>query len=561
MWGDVVPPKKKQVNQAALDMLRKLKDDFEFYANKILKIRTKEGELVPFELNSSQRRLLAEIKRQEELGLPIRIIILKSRQIGFSTLTEGVLFHRTTLNKLVNSMVVAHVDDASTNLFNMSKLYYEELPEQFKPMRKASNAKEIVFENPSPSAKEKAKQPGLRSKIVVQTAGAKGLGRSFTTHNLHISELAFFPGDVKQTMTGLLQAVPNSKKSMIVIESTANGVGGYFYDMWQLAKEGKSDFIPLFFPWHEHEEYRMPIPDGFMLDPEERELKAMYRLEDEQLVWRRWCIANNCSGDVDQFKQEYPSNDLEAFLSSGRPIFNIEVLNAMKEDTRPPKHKGNLIVKDGRVQFTDNKQGFISIWKRPKEGAEYIISADVAEGLSHGDYSVADVIDRKTLEQVAQWHGHIDPDLFGDEIEKLAKFYNLAFVAVEANNHGLTTITALKNLNYRRMYRRRTVDKITNKSVAAYGWQTNSKTKPLMIDKLAEMIRERLVTINCKETVEECITYKRDDKGRMGAEQGRHDDRVISLAIGLYVANEIPWVDIEDDYEVECEVAFGNTGY
>lgn len=553
--------KKNELTEKAKDNLRKLKHNFNYYAPRILKIRTKEGDLVPLELNWMQKQINEEIDRQKAEGRPVRIIVLKARQMGCSTFTEGILFHRTTTNKLTNSMIVAHRDDASTNLFNMSKLYYEESPDWFKPMRKASNAKELVFENPSPSAKEKKANPGLRSKIKIESAQGSGIGRSDTVHNLHISELAFWP-NAKQTMLDLMQAVPRSPKTMVIIESTANGIGGYFYDQWQDAKQGLNDFTPLFFAWHEHPEYRMEVPDGFRLDAEERELKAIYKLDDEQLVWRRWCVANNCGGDPDQFKQEYPANDLEAFLSSGRPVFNTEILNSMLEETRNnhPKYKGDLSIKNNRVCFVDNKKGYLSIWKKPDDGSEYIISADVAEGLYHGDYSVADVIDRKTLEQVAQWHGHIDPDLFGDEIAKLAKFYNLAFVAVEANNHGLTTITSLKK-QYRRLYRRRTVDKITNKSIQAYGWQTNGKTKPLMIDKLAEMIRERLVKINCKETVEECMTYVRDDKGKMGGQQERHDDRVISLAIGLQVNYEVPWTDIPEDEEPEYECAFGRTGY
>jgi hypothetical protein len=560
-----MPPKKQQpMTDKQADNLRKLRDDFTFYAPTMLQIRTKVGELVPFELNYMQQRINAEIERQRALNKPVRIIVLKARQMGCSTLTEGRLFHQTTMHKLTTSMIVAHKDDASTNLFNMSKLFYECMPEELRPMRKASNAKELVFENPTTNAKEKAANPGLRSKIKIETAGAEGVGRSDTLHNVHISELAHWkPKEkVKEIMAGLLQAVPNTPNSMIIVESTANGVGGYFYDMWQLSKEGKNDFVPLFFAWFEHPEYRMPVLDGFMLDPEERELRDLYHLDDEQLVWRRWCIANDCNGDKEIFKQEYPSNDIEAFLSSGRPVFNTAILNAMLQETKatPPNWVGNMTEENGRVKFAPQQKGFLSIWKKPKEGHEYVISADVAEGLAHGDYSSADVIDRKTLEQVAQWHGHIDPDMFGEfELYRLAKFYNLAFIVPEVNNHGLTTVTSLKK-KYRRIYRRRTVDKISNKARQEYGFQTTTKTKPLAIDKAAECIRERYVKINCKETVEECLTYVRDDRGATNAQQGRYDDRVMSLAIGLYANYEVPFTEVDDE-DVEYEIAFGRTGY
>lgn len=555
-----MPPKKKPaIPKETLEKLRRLRDDFDFYAPRVLKIRTKEGNLIPLDLNPMQRKIDAEIERQRAAGKPVRIIVLKYRQGGCSTFVEGRLFHNTSMRKLTNSMIVAHKDDASTNLFNMSKLYYEEMPDELRPMKKASNAKELLFENPTTNAKEKAANPGLRSKIKIETAGSSGAGRSETVHNLHVSELAFWQ-NASEVMLGLMQAVPNTPNTMVVVESTANGIGGYFYNMWQLAKQGLNDFTPLFFAWFEHPEYRMDVPEGFVLDPEEQELKSLYDLEDEQLVWRRWCIANNCGGDAEQFKQEYPSDDIECFLSSGRPVFNVSALRAMLKECTPPKWVGNLTEKDGMVQFIEQKKGYISVWKKPEDGRDYIISADVAEGLAHGDYSCADVIDRKTLEQVAQWHGHIDPDLFGDqELYRLAKWYNLAFIVPEVNNHGLTTITALKK-KYRRIYRRRTVDKITNKARQEYGWHTNSKTKPLMINKLAECIRERLFKVNCKETVEELLTYVRDDKGAMNAQEGCYDDRVVTPAMGLYANYEVPFTETEDE-DPEYEVAFGRTGY
>jgi hypothetical protein len=542
------------------EKLRRLRDDFEFYAPRVLKIRTKMGELIPFKLNYMQLKINEEIERQKAAGKPVRIIVLKARQMGCSTFTEGRLFHKTTMSKLTNSMIIAHKEDASTNLFNMSKLFYECMPEPLQPMRKASNAKELIFENPTTNAKEKSSNPGLRSKIKIETASSSGAGRSDMIHNMHISELAFWP-NASEVMTGVLQAVPMNPNTMIIVESTANGVGGYFYDMWQASKEGKNDFVPLFFAWFENPEYRMEVPEGFRLDAEERELKELYNLDDEQLVWRRWCINNNCGGDIDKFFQEYPSNDIEAFLSSGRPVFNTSTLNSMLQEAKknPPKLIGNIVEEGGRVKFVKQEKGYLSIWKEPEDGREYLISADVAEGLAHGDYSVADVIDRKTMEQVAQWHGHIDPDVFGEELYKLARLYNMAFIVTEVNNHGLTTVTTLKK-KYRKLYRRRTVDKISNKSRQEYGFQTNTKTKPLVIDFLAKCIRERTVKINCKETIEECLTYVRDDKGATNAQEGCYDDRVMALAIGLYANYEVPYTEVED-YEPEYEVAFGNTGY
>lgn len=546
------------LSEKAKANLRRLRDDFQFYAPQALKIRTKEGKLIPLNLNPAQLKLDDKITELKTHGKPIRIIILKARQMGFSTFAEGRIYRKTSMTKLTNSLIIAHKEDASTNLFNMSKLFYEEAPAWLRPMKKASNAKELIFENPTTNVTEKQANPGLRSKIKIDTAKNLGAGRSDTIHNLHASEVAFWD-NAELVMLGLMQAVPNSPDTMVIVESTANGVGGYFYDLWQKAKRGENEFTPLFFAWWEHPEYQMPVPVGFVLDEEEREIKAAYNLTDEQMAWRRWCIENNCNGDKELFKQEYPSNDIEAFLTSGRPIFNTQILQAMMEECEPPQLVGNLEIKNSHVQFVKQNKGYLSIWKKPEEGHNYIVSADVAEGLAHGDYSVADIIDRKTLEQVAQWHGHIDPDLFGDELEKMARLYNRAFVVPEVNNHGLTTVTALKK-KYRNIYRRRTVDKITNKARQEYGWRTDSRTKPLAVDKAAEHIRGRTVKINCRETVEECLTFIRNDKGGMEAQEGCFDDRVMSLSIGLYAAFEIPYsAEVFEDYEEP--IAFGKTGY
>ncbi len=538
--------------------LRRLRDDFPWYAPRVLKIRTKEGQLVPFSLNPIQCKVDKVIDDLQAARVPVRIIELKPRQTGLSTHAEGRIFRATSMHKLVNSLIIAHKEDASTNLFNMSKLFYEEMPAYLRPMRKASNAKELIFENPTPNVEEKQRNPGLRSKIKIDTAKNLGAGRSETIRNLHASEVAFWD-NAEQVMLGLLQAVPDDPNTMVIVESTPNGVGGYFYNLWQQAKRGENNYIPVFLAWFEEPTYRRPVPEGFRLDDDEQEIAKIYGLDLEQMAWRRWCIENNCNGDADLFRQEYPANDTECFLTSGRPVFNSQVLQAMLEASKPPKIIGNMVEENGRVKFVKQDKGYLSVWQEPEEGHNYIISADVAEGLARGDYSVADVIDRQTLEQVAQWHGHIDPDLFGAELDKLARYYFRAFVVPEVNNHGLTTVTALKKL-YRNIYRRRTVDRITNKARQEYGWRTDSRTKPLAIDKAAEHIRERTAKINCRETIEECLTFIRNDKGGMEAQEGCHDDRVMALAIGLYAAFEIPYSE-ESLEDIELERAFGRTGY
>ena len=175
------------------------------YIESCLKIKTKEMSVEPFILNEPQQKYYDAVKKLHEQGKPVRIIILKARQMGFSTLTEGLIFKRTSTKNNVNSGIVAHKEEATTNLFNMSQLFYECLPEPLKPQIKKSNAKELIFDNKDGT--------GLKSKIKCMTAGGNGIGRSDTFQNLHISEYAFWKGDKRNTLAGLLQSVPDIPES------------------------------------------------------------------------------------------------------------------------------------------------------------------------------------------------------------------------------------------------------------------------------------------------------------------------------------------------------------
>ena len=227
----------------------------------------------------------------------------------------------------------------STSFFGFSRIdgdeisFQDNLPDELKPQIKKSNAKELVFDNDNGT--------GLKGTIKCMTAGTSGVGRSDTFDNLHLSELAFWQGDVTATLTGLFQAVPNLPDTMIIIESTANGYEK-FKELWDQAVNGDNDFIPLFVAWFELPEYSMPY-SGFKLTKEEEELKELYNLTNDQLEWRRWCIRNNCQGDIDQFKQEYPSNPEEAFLSTGQCIFDKEAIIERLRHVPKPIKQGYFI--------------------------------------------------------------------------------------------------------------------------------------------------------------------------------------------------------------------------
>lgn len=559
--GDIMDAKK---------VIEKLYADDLLYMEKCLKIRTKEGKLVPFQVNPMQRKAEQIIYEQQiSKGKPVRAIFLKARQLGISTYSEGKIFKKTVTNPFRNALIIAHEDKATQNLFAMSKLFYEELPPILRPMKKYSNETALVFENPTNNDDEKYANPGLRSKITVATAKNVNTARSNTVHSLHASEVAFWD-DPETLMLGLLQCVPDAAGTEVYIESTANGVGGWFYDFWKRSERGETDYIPIFLAWYENPEYTRNFmteaekqqfieethsktydSNGNEIKSEELILLENFTLTYEQLNWRKWCIANKCNGDLDKFHQEYPSTPDEAFVASGRPRFHAPAVQRYFNQCVEPEMTGYLKDKSGQIVFEDDRSGYVQIWKKPEPDTFYVLGGDVAEGLITGDYSCGVIID-ENFNVCASWHGHIDPDLFGGELVKLAKYYNDAYIGVESNNHGISTLKAILRLEYWNIYYQKSYDKIGEQISQKIGWNTNRRTKPLMINALAEYIREHWLWIKWKTLVTEMFTYVIDDDGTTNAQQGSHDDTIMALAIALQLIlegrgeNYVPEISRED---------------
>lgn len=548
----LTPPKHLSPQQQTIWRIR---NDFAWYSEKFLKIRDKKGKLVPFQLNDAQLILERVDRFCTENGILRRYIILKARQMGISTYTEGKMFRNTATKQLVNTMIITQEDKATQNLFNMSKLYYDELPVDLKPMRKKCNEKALVFENPTNDIEEKYNNPGLRSKYTVATANVTEAGRSSTLTNLHASEVAFWAKpDV--TMTGLMQAIADEMDTLVILESTANGVGGYFYDMWQQAVKGENDFIPIFLPWYTDPGYVREFADtkqkkdfikmvnqsynndkGEKINTYYYNIKESFKLSYEQLHWYWFTLRNKCQNDEDKMHQEYPTTPEEAFIATGRPKFNRRSLTKYKSKIEKPKKRGYLEISNGMVQLIEDPKGYVEIWQEPEHNKFYCIGADVAEGLVGGDYSVAQVGD-EDFNVVAKWYGHIDPDLFGLELVKLAHYYNKAYIGVENNNHGLTTLKSIQREEYWNIYYSKVYDKIADQLTQKMGWTTSVRTKPMMIDKLAEFIREMYLGLYDEITINELFTYIIEDNGTTNAQPGTHDDCVMSLAILLQLLLE-----------------------
>jgi len=502
------------------------------YIEEYVKIRNKKSKIVPLKFNEPQLKYYNIIKSLKEQGKPVRIIILKARQLGFSTATEGILFKETVTKSNINTAIVAHKEDSTRNLFNMSKLMYDQLPDAIKPSKKASNAQELVFDNDEGT--------GLKSKIKCFTAGGTGIGRSDTLNNLHLSELAFWTGDKKETLTGLLQAVPNDPNTMIVIESTANGFE-YFKELWDNSVAGKNDFVPVFIGWNELIDYQMPYT-GFELTKEEKVLQKTFGLTLEQLTWRRWCIANNCGNDVEQFKQEYPITPEEAFISTGKCYFDKEnIIKRIQEvkDIKPImqgyfdyKYNG---VKISSIKWVEDKEGPIKIYEKPKRGYPYVLSGDTSgEG---SDYFTGHVLENTTGRQVATLRQEYDEISYTRQMYCLGMYFNKALIGIEAN-YSTYPIQELERLKYPKQFIRKKEDKYTNKTEKSYGFKTTSISRPRILAQLQTIFKELIELIVDADTLKEGLTFIKNEKGRPEAQQGYHDDLIMALAIAYEIRSQ-----------------------
>jgi len=521
------------MDQKLQKIRKRLYTDFPYYANAALKIRTKQGDITPLKLNQAQEILDKAVQAQLDTEGKIRVIILKARQQGLSTYTGGYLYYSVSQQKARKAMVVTHHADSTRALFDMTKRFHEHCPEILKPHTKYSSRRELSFDI-------------LDSSFVVATAGGDSVGRGETLTHVHCSELAFWPkSNAEEVWNGLLQAVPNAPGTAVFVESTANGVSGIYYDLWRGAVEGKNGFVPVFIPWYADPTYREPVPDKFERTPDEIELADLYDLDDEQLMFRRRKVAQN---GLDLFKQEYPSEPEEAFLTTGRPVFNLEKLQEQLKDTRDVEQRLALEGED----FVEHMRGELTTYRPHDPGEQYIIGADVAMGVSRGDYSVAQVLDSKKR-QVATWRGQVHPDYFAEVLRALGFYFNEARIIVENNGHGILTCTRLgKDYAYPNFYTEVQVDKITDKETIKLGFTTTARTKPLIIDQLRASLRENELELNDKTTIREMLTYIVTDSGSMEAEPGCFDDCVMSLALANHI-HEGAWepIDSTDDYYEE----------
>lgn len=290
-----------------------------------------------------------------------------------STYIEGRFYWKVTHRFGVRAFILTHEEEATKNLFEMARRYYDNCPEIMRPRTEASNARELVFAQ-------------LDSGYRLGTAGNKAVGRSSTIQYLHGSEVAYW-ANAAEHAKGIFQAVPHEQDTEIILESTANGVGNYFHEQWQLAESGMSEFIPIFVPWYWQDEYVYKVPEDFKASEDEQELMQFYGLTDGQLMWRRVKINELSVGGMDgakAFMSEYPNTATEAFIATGEDIF-IDAAVTMRARKAQVEAVGPLLVGVDPARFGDDRSAIIMRQGRLAYGLRTYVKKDTMEiaGIVH----------------------------------------------------------------------------------------------------------------------------------------------------------------------------------
>jgi hypothetical protein len=472
----------------------------------------------------------------------VRLLILKDRRIGVSTYVDGRQFHQTTTVPNTGGFIVTHDKPSLGKIFGMAKLFYDELPPQFKPMKRYSNKTELVFENPN--EKTRFSNPGLRSFMEVFSANTGTASRSGGYSFAHFSEVAFYE-NAETLITSTVPSIQDLPGTVKIYESSGNGRSGFFYEQWKKAKKNLtsqrklSNFYPIFFGWLTFPEYKRPFiatkeKTDFVatLDEEEQYLHNRHKASLEQLNWRRSKILD-FDDDVEKFHQEYPTTDEEAFISKGIPYFPKKKLLELKGLCKPPIRVGDI----SEFGFVEDPDGALQVWEPPIPDEEYVLAADAGEGRVNGDLSTIEVLKvpkgSPLVKQVAEWKGLIDPVQFAGKIASLGFWYNEGLAVPEKQHPGLTTIAELQNI-YWNIYHWKYLDKQKQTQTNLLGWETNAATKPILCNYVAACISAGILEINSDDLVDEMLSFVRSANGAGEGDYNCHDDLVMAYMIGVF---------------------------
>lgn len=514
--------KKELTTQQKLEIINKSP---KLWLANFVKIIDNENNEVPFLINKEQENFISNMDKFN--------IISKSRQLGFTTLSLGLMLYYASTIPKTNYLMISYDDTSVKNIFNKLKQMYDSIPPKFRVDSNLNNRDELVLKN--------------GSRIAVKVAGHKELGRSFTCQMVHCSEFAFW-NDFQQEkgLLALEQGLAKNKDSRIIIESTSNGLGNKYYEIFTQAEKGLSKYKPFFYAWYKNKEqfkveydiaesWYKSINNSRRLSKSKNELTEYEEnlLEEgatlKQLMWRRWKL-NDMSED--DFKQEFPSTSMESFIATGTSVFDNRVLS--ERYNYLPQSLGRQALSDLPKSLLRHLNDSLYIYDIPLSNKRYYGGIDVASGLK-GDNSTICILNDEG-EQVAVFYRNDLPVYkFVEVAYDLGHYFNYCMYLPERNTYGLDFIHRLrKEKQYIQVLKTKKFDKITGRTKFEYGWNTDNVSKTKMINDLKEVFDEGMILVNDKETLDEMRIYIEKD-GKLGNErgEGRHDDLVIALSLAV----------------------------
>lgn len=536
----------------------RLRYDFEYWAATCCHIKHKEtGRVGPFILNRPQRRVVKMLEEDRRAGRPMRMIVLKARQWGGSTVVEMYMAW-LQLVKCTNTHAIVCGSEKTgaqvvLNLYSdMLAHYPEEMWEgERKPQLRTHNGIFQLAERDN--------------RVYVAASTNPNAIRGVDAALVHLTEVAYWKSTQARNPWDAVRAIYCSvalaPMTMIVLESTADGVGSFFHEEWLRAERGDSDFRPVFVAWHQIDRYRLPFSSEAEkrtlwegMDAYERALWCEEKLTLEQIHWyhrRRRELKEHS-----KMQSEFPSNALEAFNSTSSSVFSACKVALMRETCCEPQLFGDVCSSTGKlkgieslvgVTFKEDPRGELHIWELPEEKQEYMASIDIGGLHEKADWSVILVMTVEAKPRVvAQMRVHLDHDLLVWKAAQIGMLYNKCKLVFESNTlesgRGHTAEAVypqgaliLKELydTYGNLYRRPTVG-----NSYLPGFHTNRSTKQMIITGMVGMVRDGDYTERSHDACDEMNYYERLPSGAYAAREGKHDDLVMARAILLHSIRE-----------------------
>lgn len=504
----------------------------EEYCRRFLKILTKAKKLEPFVFNNAQREAMEMIEDQRRRLGYVRLIVLKARQIGISTLIESLIFREYSTRPGTNASIISYRNESAISMKDMFERYYNNLPAELKPELRRSNERALEYAD-------------WDSKIKIWSAKDDDIVVGDTMAYMHLTEAALWP-NFNKTLDAILPSVPDVPGSIVCIETTARGFNE-FKEMWDKAVRKEIDYLPLFLPWFKDEKYAIHIGDELgKLDSEEQALVNKFALSDAQLRFRRKIFKDVCRNNINTLHQEYPATPEEAFISTGSCYFDLQLCNNMIKKCPPPIAKGFLDRRNGpngeEIVFRPDDNGALWIWKWPStdknQRLECFIGADVAgarmvdEGKKEGDKSSATVMSTKPIDLCASLLYNAYEDEYAEDLINLGLFYGMAWIAPEVNGLGRVVSLKLKN-RYRRLWTMERHDNWEEEIEGYPGWKTDKSSRPYLLSDLNEMMRTHPEAFKDSRLWSQAVNFVQKKNGRWEAAGGCHDDIIFSTGIAV----------------------------